>query len=62
MTDGLVIQGVVSGLTPAEKLYLMTHPHHVSIIRDVRDKASVEARRLFPREGQHNGAGDAFRQ
>lgn len=61
MTDGLIIQGVLTGLTPAEKLYLMTHPHHVSIILDVRDKASVEARRLFPREGQHNGEGDAFR-
>lgn len=61
MADGLIIRGIFSRLTPAEKLYLMTHPHHVGIIQEIRDKASIEASRLFPREGQHNGEGDAFR-
>jgi hypothetical protein len=61
MSDGYVIRGVFTGLTPGEKLYLILHPHHVSIIRDNADKALATARRLFPGAGQHNGHGDAFR-
>lgn len=61
MDEGPIIRGIVTELTPAEKLYLITHPHHIGIISDVRQKASVEAARMFPREGQHNGNGDAFR-
>lgn len=61
MSDGPVIKGIFSGLTPAEKVYLIAHPHHLSTIRDAADKALREARRLFPGRAQHNGTGDAFR-
>lgn len=47
-------------LTRAEIIYLILHPHHVSIIRSDAGKALAEARRRFP-SGLHNGEGDAFR-
>ena len=55
------IKGIFTGLTPREKLYLLTHPHHIGTIRDNADKALAEARRQFPGGGQHNGPADAFR-
>lgn len=60
VTDG-VIKGLLTGLTPAEKLYLLTHPHHISTIREAADKALAEAVRRFAGPGLHNGSGDAFR-
>lgn len=56
---GTVIRGVVTGLTPAEKWFLLTHPHLITTIREDADKALAAARGRFP--GQHNGPGDAFR-
>lgn len=61
MGKGPIIKGVLTGLTPAEKLYLATHPHHISTIKDHADRALKEAARLFPRAQLHNGNGDAFR-
>jgi hypothetical protein len=61
MGKGPIIKGVLSGLTPAEKIYLATHPHHISIIRENADKALAEAQRLFPGPSLHNGDGDSFR-
>jgi hypothetical protein len=61
MPDGPIIKGVLTGLTPAEKLYLLVHPHHISIIQDNAAKALAEAARLFPGPELHNGRGDAFR-
>ena len=58
---GLVIKGVLTGLTPSEKLYLITHPHHIGIIQEDAHKALAEARVRYPGAGQHNGSGDAFR-
>jgi hypothetical protein len=60
MGKGPIIKGVVTGLTPAEKIYLATHPHHIGIIRGNAGKALAEAQRLFPAT-LHNGDGDAFR-
>ena len=55
------IKGIVTGLTPREKLYLLTHPHHIGTIKENADKALAEAARQFPGPGLHNGPGDAFR-
>jgi hypothetical protein len=60
MSDVYPIRGIFTGLTPQEKLYLLTHPHHISTIKENADKALAEARRQF-RGGQHNGPADAFR-
>lgn len=57
---GARIKGLVTGLTPAEKLYLLTHFWQVSTIKEDADKALAEARRRFS-TGQHNGPADAFR-
>ncbi|HEU0043910.1 DUF6973 domain-containing protein [Sphingomonas sp.] len=61
MPDGIVIKGLLTNLTPAEKVYLLLHPQHISIIRQAADKALAEAMRRFAGPGLHNGAGDAFR-
>ena len=61
MSDGYVIKGIFSGLTPAEKLYLITHPHHIFTIKENADKALAEARSRYPGAQLHNGNGDAFR-
>ncbi|MEM7665672.1 MAG: hypothetical protein AAF250_07415 [Pseudomonadota bacterium] len=61
MGKGPVIKGLLSGLTPGEKLYLAMHPHHFTTIRDHKDTAVAETVRLFARNGLHNGKGDAFR-
>jgi hypothetical protein len=61
MGKGPVIKGVLSGLTPAEKIYLALHPHQIAVIRADADKALAEAQRLFPGATLHNGEGDAFR-
>lgn len=58
---GLVIKGIFTDLTPGEKLYLITHPHHIGTIREDAHKALAEARVRYPGAGQHNGSGDAFR-
>lgn len=58
---GFQIRGVVTGLTPAEKAYLLLHPHHIGPIGEAADKARAEARVQFPGAGLHNGRGDAFR-
>lgn len=60
MGKGPIIKGIFSGLTPAEKIYLALHPHHIGIIRENADKALAEAQSLFP-SSVHNGDGDAFR-
>jgi hypothetical protein len=54
------IHGIFTGLTPREKLFLVTHPHLIGTIREDADKALAEARRQFS-GGQHNGPADAFR-
>ncbi len=61
MSDGYVIKGVLTGLTPAEKSYLLFHPHHISTIQTHANTALAEAGRRFRGAGQHNGQGDAFR-
>lgn len=61
MSDGYVIKGILTGLTPSEKLYLMQNPDHVMIIRDHADTAISAARRRYPGPGLHNGRADAFR-
>jgi hypothetical protein len=48
-------------LTPAEKRYVLTHPHHISTIKADAQKALAEARNQYPGGGQHNGTADAFR-
>lgn len=58
---GYIQKGYVTNLTPAEKTYLLTHPHHIGMIRGHAETALAEARRRFPGAGQHNGRGDAFR-
>jgi hypothetical protein len=58
---GYVIKGLFSGLTPAEKWFLITHPHLIDDISELADIALAESRRRFPGAGQHNGNGDAFR-
>jgi len=58
---GYKIKGYITGLTPAEKLYLLTHPHHIGTIKTDADKALAEAASRFPGAGLHNGNGDAFR-
>lgn len=55
------IKGVVTGLTPREKIYLLSHPHHISTIKGNADKALAEAANQFSGPGLHNGPGDAFR-
>lgn len=59
--DGYVIKGIFSGLTPAEKLYLISHPTHIVAIKEAADFALAEAVRRFRGPGLHNGEGDAFR-
>ena len=54
-------RGVLTGLTPSEKSFLITHPHRIFIIRENAEKAFIEAIRLYPGVGLHNGMGDAFR-
>lgn len=56
-----IIKGILSGLTPGEKVYLALHPHHFGVIRTNAGKALAEAQRLFPGPALHNGSGDAFR-
>lgn len=56
-----VIKGFLTGLTPSEKWFLLTHPHLVGTIRDDANKALVEAQRRFAGARLHNGTGDAFR-
>jgi hypothetical protein len=60
MSGPYPIKGIVTGLTPREKLYLITHPHHIGTIQDNANKALAEAQRQFS-GGQHNGPADAFR-
>ncbi len=61
MGSGYVIRGVVTNLTPGQKLYLILRPHHISIIHENSEKAMSASRRLYPGAGMHNGLGDAFR-
>lgn len=61
MPDVPVIKGLVTNLTPGEKIYLIRHLNQVSTILEIREKASLAAATKFPRAGQHNGKGDAFR-
>lgn len=61
MSDGYIIKGKLTGLTPAEKMYLLTHPWHISTIKENADKALAEAQRRYAGAGLHNGNGDAFR-
>lgn len=58
---GYVIRGMFTNLTPAEKLFLITHPTLVMTIHDLAEQALAEARRRFPGPGLYNGRGDAFR-
>ncbi len=58
---GTVIKGYITGLTPAEKWFLLTHPHLISTIKEDADKASAESQRRYSGQGLHNGNGDAFR-
>lgn len=58
---GYVVKGYVTGLTPAEKWFLIWHPHLIDTIREDATKALAVARNRFPGAGQHNGRGDAFR-
>ncbi|MEM9459112.1 MAG: hypothetical protein AAGF11_33345 [Myxococcota bacterium] len=55
------IQGIVTGLTPSEKWFLLTHPHLIFTIKENADVASAEAARRYRGSGLHNGQGDAFR-
>jgi hypothetical protein len=57
---GLKIKGIFTDLTPAEKLYLLTHFWQVSTIKGDAEKALAEAQKRFS-TGLHNGPGDAFR-
>jgi hypothetical protein len=50
----------VNHLTPAEKLYILRHPHHALTIKDSKETAYAETRRRFGRNG-HNDQSDAFR-
>lgn len=59
--EGYVIKGVLTGLTPSEKWYLATHPHHILTIKENADKALAEAASRYRGAGLHNGNGDAFR-
>ncbi|MCH9683986.1 MAG: hypothetical protein K0V04_21310 [Deltaproteobacteria bacterium] len=59
MSDDYQIRGLVTGLTPAEKTFLVTHPHLVNTIKANADIALAEAARRYG--GLHNGRGDAFR-
>lgn len=61
MGQGYIVHGYLTGLTPAEKAYLLLHPHHIGTISDDADAALAAARRNYPGAGQHNGLGDAFR-
>jgi hypothetical protein len=47
-------------LNRQERAYLITHPHHVTRIRNSRDKAFRETDARFSRNG-HNDRSDAFR-
>lgn len=61
MSDGYVIKGVLTGLTPAEKAHLLAHPWQVPVIKEDADIALAEAANRFSGPGLHNGRGDAFR-
>lgn len=56
-----VIKGLLTNLTPSEKIFLISHPSHVTTIRDNANTASREANRRFAGNGLYNGVGDAFR-
>ncbi len=58
---GYVLKGKVSGLTPAEKWFLITHPFMIGKIKENAEKALAESRKRYSGAGQHNGFGDAFR-
>jgi len=60
MSDEYAIKGIFTGLTPREKLYLLTHPHHIGIIQEDANKALAEAGN-HSLGGLHNGPADAFR-
>lgn len=47
-------------LTPQEKAYLRSNPHHTMILKDSREVAFAETIRLFRRNRQ-NDKSDAFR-
>lgn len=61
MLEGWVIKGIFTGLTPSEKVYLLLHPTHASLILEAKEKAEAETFKLFGSDGVHNGTGDAFR-
>lgn len=54
------IRGIVTDLTPREKLYLLAHPHHALPIWEDKEKAMAVTLLIFG-PGQHNNVGDAFR-
>jgi hypothetical protein len=47
-------------LTPDEKSYILSHPHHAVAIRESRNLAFMETKRWFGRNGR-NDKSDAFR-
>ena len=53
-------KGIVTGLTPSEKIFLLLHPHLIGTIKEDADKALSEAATRYP-GSLHNGEGDAFR-
>ena len=56
-----VIKGLLTGLTPAEKIFLLRHPFSINTIREDANKALAKSRQQFAGAGLHNGKGDAFR-
>jgi hypothetical protein len=54
-------KGIVTGLTPSEKLFLIFHPWLIGTIKGDAEKALKEAQVRLPGPGLHNGRGDAFR-
>ncbi len=57
----MIIKGYFTGLTPAEKVYLISHPQYISIIRENTNKSFNISRKKFPNLRRHNDRGDAFR-
>jgi hypothetical protein len=59
--DGIYpIKGIITDLTPSEKLYLLAHLHHVATIWEDKEKAIAETLRRFDVLPYNNSA-DAFR-
>lgn len=54
-------QGVLTRITPGEKVFLIRNITDLGIIDEDKNKALNEAAARYPRESLHNGIGDAFR-